>query len=55
MTDKELYFITNAIKEVVDNINEWKKDYKYSSKTNEFTHIKDKQDYQNNIKDYFML
>jgi len=38
MTDEELYYIMDAIKQVIQNINEWGKDYTYSSKTNEFYH-----------------
>ncbi|PJA99291.1 MAG: selenocysteine lyase, partial [Ignavibacteriales bacterium CG_4_9_14_3_um_filter_30_11] len=40
MTNDELYFIINSIKEIVENIEEWKKDYKYSNETNEYYHIK---------------
>jgi selenocysteine lyase/cysteine desulfurase len=36
MTDEELLEITGAIREVVKNINEWKKDYRYDKHTNEF-------------------
>jgi len=38
MTDEELLFITGAIRQVVENIDEWKKDYCYDSQTNEFNH-----------------
>jgi selenocysteine lyase/cysteine desulfurase len=38
MTDNELLFIINAIKEVVENAEIWKKDYNYDSMTNEFNH-----------------
>lgn len=41
MTNKELYFICGAIKEVQENHSDWAKDYKYDNKTNEFTHIDD--------------
>jgi hypothetical protein len=30
MTNEELYLITNAVKEIVENIDEWKNDYIYS-------------------------
>lgn len=36
MTDKELYFITNSLKEIVKNISVWEKDYKYDPAKNEF-------------------
>ena len=38
MKNDELYFITNAIKKVIAHIDEWKKDYVFSSKTGEFYH-----------------
>ncbi|MEI6050080.1 MAG: aminotransferase class V-fold PLP-dependent enzyme [Bacteroidota bacterium] len=38
MTDDELVFITNAIKQTVENIEEWQKDYCYDRHTNEFNH-----------------
>ena len=36
MTDNELLFITKAIRQTVDNADEWKKDYCYNKHTNEF-------------------
>jgi len=38
MTDEELDFILNAIKEVVRYASEWEKDYMYDIHTNEFHH-----------------
>ena len=38
MTNKELYFIIVAIREIVQNINEWKNDYLYNASKNEFYH-----------------
>jgi selenocysteine lyase/cysteine desulfurase len=38
MTNDELNFILNAIEEIIKNIDEWSKDYTYSSKTNEYYH-----------------
>ena len=38
MTDKELQTTLNAIKEIIENIKKWEKDYSYSTKTNEFYH-----------------
>lgn len=40
MTDDELLFITDAIRQTVDNAEEWQKDYCYDSHTNEFNHCK---------------
>jgi selenocysteine lyase/cysteine desulfurase len=38
MTNRELLYIVNAIKQVVANSKEWEKDYRYDPKTNEFYH-----------------
>jgi selenocysteine lyase/cysteine desulfurase len=39
MTNDEIYFIINALKETVKNISKWEKDYTYSSSKNEFSNI----------------
>ncbi len=38
MKDEEIHFFINALKEIVANFNDWKKDYIYDSKKNEFAH-----------------
>ena len=38
MTEAEIDFIVNAIKEIVKNIDSWKKDYLYDSHKNEYYH-----------------
>ncbi|OIJ16827.1 selenocysteine lyase [Anaerobacillus alkalilacustris] len=38
MTNSEIVFITNAIAEIIENIEEWKKDYHYDKHRNEFFH-----------------
>jgi selenocysteine lyase/cysteine desulfurase len=38
MTNDELLFITDAIKQTVENAGEWLKDYSYNRQTNEFHH-----------------
>ncbi len=40
MTDNELMFITDAIRQVVNNSGEWGKDYCYDRHTNEYNHIR---------------
>jgi len=40
MTDDELLFITDAIRQTVKNAEEWQKDYYYDRYTNEFHHCK---------------
>ncbi len=39
MTDEELLFITGAIKQITENIEDWKNDYSYDKHTNEFHHV----------------
>ena len=39
MTDDELMIIIDALKQIIENINEWQKDYCYDKHTNEFHHI----------------
>ncbi|MFC2134798.1 aminotransferase class V-fold PLP-dependent enzyme [Bacteroidota bacterium] len=43
MTDEELDYCMDAIEETVKNGHEWSKEYKYSSTTNEFTHINEEE------------
>lgn len=38
MTDEELLFIADAIKQTVENVTEWQKDYVYDRHTNEYNH-----------------
>ena len=38
ITDEEVLFFINALKEIVTNHTEWKKDYIYNPKKNEFEH-----------------
>jgi selenocysteine lyase/cysteine desulfurase len=39
MSNSELFYITNSIKQIVDNIDSWQKDYKYASDKNEFVNL----------------
>ncbi len=39
MTTEELEFSANAIREIVENVDEWGRDYRYDNHTNEFSHI----------------
>lgn len=36
MTNHELNYIIDSVEEIIENADEWEKDYNYSSKTNEF-------------------
>jgi len=40
MTNDELHFILDAIRQTIENAEKWKKDYFYDRHTNEFQHIK---------------
>ncbi len=55
MTDNELYFIINAITEIVNNIEKWEKDYRYDSHKNEFFHISSNGENINEIKSWYKL
>lgn len=39
MTDDEVYFIVDALKQIVKNIDNWEKDYTYNSSDNEYHHF----------------
>ena len=47
MSTEELYSIINALYDIVSNIDKLKKDYNFSSKTNEFHHMKDNEEIVN--------
>jgi selenocysteine lyase/cysteine desulfurase len=53
MTNDELLFIAEAIREVVENAEEWGKDYLYDSHTNEFHHKRGTQGELSGISKWF--
>ncbi len=53
MTDDEIYQIADAIRSIAKNIDRWQQDYSYSSKTNEFYHVREEKDGLQNIKKWF--
>ncbi len=53
MTDEELMFILDAIKQTVENAGEWINDYTYSSKTNEFYNKSVNEKHDKMITDWF--
>ncbi len=55
MTDDELYYIVDAIRQVQKNHSHWKKDYIYNNHTNEFRHINEPEDKSIYVKDWFEL
>jgi selenocysteine lyase/cysteine desulfurase len=55
MTNKELFFITDAIRQTVENAAVWKKDYCYDRHTNEFSHCKVSGKNKSSYSDWFKL
>ncbi len=56
MTNEELYFTIDALTQISENYKDWTKDYVYSKKTNEFSHISQTENYYENIvKDWLTL
>ncbi len=55
ITNKEIVFVCNSIKEVVDNYKEWQKDYTYQAATNEFVYNKQDIAAKNLIANWFKL
>ena len=55
MTSNEIYFITDAIKQIINNIDEWQMDYTYSSHKNEFYHISKNGKEEDDIRNWFSL
>ncbi len=49
----ELYFIIDALKDIVKNISSWEKDYKYDSSINEFRNIHSPENENKIIEDWF--
>ncbi len=55
MTDEELHFIIDAIKQIAVNYMEWTKDYLYNKHTNEFAY-KDESDHKDEmVKSWFVV
>ncbi len=55
MTNEELLFILDGIREVQKNHASWEKDYIYNPKTNEFRHINEPEDKTGRVYDWFRL
>ncbi|MBD3723461.1 MAG: aminotransferase class V-fold PLP-dependent enzyme [Flavobacteriaceae bacterium] len=54
-TNKEIEYVCNAILELASNFKEWSKDYNYSNKTNEFTHISQQNTIQEKVDSWFQF
>lgn len=55
MTNKELLFIINSIKEIVDNCKDWEKVYRYNCVTNEFDSLIVKETIEEEVREWFSL
>jgi len=55
ITNAELYYIIDAIKQVSTHQHEWKKDYMYNKHTNEFIHIKEWHQKDELVKNWLSL
>lgn len=55
MTNEEIYFITNAIKEVIENISAWSSDYEYYVEQNEFFHKNATNELKRKVEGYFKI
>ncbi|MGD0754602.1 MAG: aminotransferase class V-fold PLP-dependent enzyme [Bacteroidales bacterium] len=55
MTNEELYFITDALRQTVEKAEEWKKDYCYDKRTNEFAHCTFSRQNNSGYPDWFKL
>jgi selenocysteine lyase/cysteine desulfurase len=55
MTDDELLTIIEAIKQTVENIDEWKMDYLYNKHTNEFHHARYPEEINSDYSSWFSL
>lgn len=55
MTNEELYFICDAVKQISLNHRDWAKDYVYNKRNNEFRHISEPDDKTSLVTDWFKL
>jgi selenocysteine lyase/cysteine desulfurase len=55
MTDDELLYILEAIRQTVENAKNWKKDYSYDKHTNEFHHIRFSENDSTDFARWFIL
>lgn len=55
MTNEELEFIIDSIKQIAENIDNWKLDYRYDKHTNEFKHISENDLIMPRINSWFQL
>jgi selenocysteine lyase/cysteine desulfurase len=54
-TNDELYYIINAVKEIIRNVDEWQRDYRYDKTKNEFINTLSFNNEKEQIKNWFNL
>ena len=55
MTDDELYYIADSIRQIIKNIESWQEEYTYERHTNEFNHISNSANSSDNHSSWFNL
>jgi selenocysteine lyase/cysteine desulfurase len=55
MTNDELLYVMDAIRQVQKNHKTWEKEYQYNRYTNEFRHLNEPEDKTASVKDWFEL
>ncbi|MCD4746262.1 MAG: aminotransferase class V-fold PLP-dependent enzyme [Bacteroidales bacterium] len=55
MTDNEVYYIVDAIKQIAENYKDWEKDYIYNKQINEFRHKNEPEDKTIRVVEWFKL
>lgn len=55
MTNEQLHFIIDAIKQIAINIRDWEKDYRYDIHSNEFQHIRFDSQSQRILSQWFQI
>ena len=55
MTNNEVLFISDAIKQIVLHHKEWQKEYQHNSATNEYESIVKEETIENEVKEWFWL
>ncbi len=55
MRNQELFLVVNALREISENIESWKKDYQYCKETNEFYHKNFAEKTENHFAEWFNI
>lgn len=55
MTEEEIYYMADALRDIVKNKDEWEKDYTYSSVKNEFINLHENEEQYEFVKKWFHI